>query len=200
MVENWRSFKRLFVLLSIYMETEITESVTDRIGPWTTIGRQHDRLVQRADSIHDASTLAQTRLTSVSPSRHASRRLCANDNAIHALHDGDGEGPNAAARKGPRGRRRPSTKASSPPKGSLASDPAVYERRAARGATRVARAPRPCASALGRDPNPGRALLCVSSSYPNRTTGPSEHYSMPFRLVGLSHNSHCPQAVLGGSN
>jgi hypothetical protein len=33
------------------------------------------------------TTLAQTRLTSVSPSRHASRRLCANDNAIHALHD-----------------------------------------------------------------------------------------------------------------
>lgn len=154
------------------------------------MGGQHDRLVQPS-RFHprrvDACSKPQTRLTHgpVSSSRHASQRLRANDNAIHALHDGGG-GPDAAAaaRKGPRGRRRPSTKASLPPKGlprSLPSDPAVYERRAARGATRVARAPRPCASALGRDPNPGRTLLLsVSSSYPNRSVR-ALFYAFPSR-------------------
>jgi hypothetical protein len=70
----------------------------------------------------------------------------------------------------------------------------------------------PCTSAerhaARRDAScPGAPALCFcigprskSREDPNRTTGPSEHYSMPFRLVGLSHNSHCPQAVLGGTS
>lgn len=161
--------------------------------PACPTGRFHPR---RVDACSNATHVRQSVPSCfTAPLRQRQRNSCAPRRGR-----GTRRSSSSSSQQQGKGRVSAGARQQKPPRPRRAPSHRIYERRAARGATRVARAPRPCASALGRDPNPGRALLSVSSSYPNRTTGPSEHYSMPFRLVGLSHNSHCPQAVLGGSN